>query len=82
MTIRLALVALVLCLCAAHNPAAQLRPLTRPHVEALASEKLAGREAGSQGERLAAEYLARQLELFGARPLPGHGSDGAERCHP
>jgi len=44
---------------------------TRPHVEALASEKLGGREAGSEGERLAAEYLARQLDRIGARPLPG-----------
>ena len=44
---------------------------TRPHVEALASEKLGGREAGSEGERLAAEYLARQLDRIGARPIPG-----------
>jgi Zn-dependent M28 family amino/carboxypeptidase len=47
------------------------RSATRPHVEALASERFAGREAGSQGERLAAEYLARQLARLGARPLPG-----------
>jgi Zn-dependent M28 family amino/carboxypeptidase len=44
---------------------------TRPHVEQLASERLAGREAGSDGERLAAEYLAAQLSRIGARPLPG-----------
>jgi hypothetical protein len=44
---------------------------TRAHVEALASEKLAGREAGSQGERLAADYIAQQLGRVGARPLPG-----------
>ena len=44
---------------------------TRAHVEILASEKLAGREAGSEGERLAAEYLAAQLARIGARPLPG-----------
>jgi Zn-dependent M28 family amino/carboxypeptidase len=44
---------------------------TRGHVETLASEKLAGREAGSEGERLAAEYLAAQLARVGARPLPG-----------
>src|SRR5688572_7472837 len=44
---------------------------TRPHVEALESEKLGGREAGSEGERLAAEYLARQLDRIGAKPLPG-----------
>ena len=44
---------------------------TRPHVEFLASEKLAGREAGSPGERLAGDYLAAQLMRLGARPLPG-----------
>jgi hypothetical protein len=44
---------------------------TRPHVEMLASEKLAGREAGSDGERAAADYLAAQLARVGARPLPG-----------
>ena len=43
----------------------------RAHVEFLASDKLEGREAGSQGERLAAEYLTRQLTRIGARPLPG-----------
>jgi Zn-dependent M28 family amino/carboxypeptidase len=44
---------------------------TRAHVETLASEKFAGREAGSDGERLAAEYIAAQLQRIGARPLPG-----------
>jgi hypothetical protein len=47
---------------------------TRAHVETLASERLAGREAGSEGERLAAEYLASQLARIGARPLPGRSS--------
>jgi hypothetical protein len=44
---------------------------TRAHVELLASDKLEGREAGSAGERLAAEYLAAELARLGARPLPG-----------
>ena len=44
---------------------------TRTHVETLASEKFAGREAGSDGERLAADYIAAQLQRIGARPLPG-----------
>jgi hypothetical protein len=43
----------------------------KTHVEFLASEKLEGREAGSQGERFAAEYLTAQLTRIGARPLPG-----------
>src|SRR5262245_17130198 len=44
---------------------------TRAHVETLASEKFAGREAGSDGERLAADYIVSQLTRIGARPLPG-----------
>jgi hypothetical protein len=60
-------VALLLVVVTATSASAQ----TRPHVEALASERLGGREAGSEGERLAAEYLARQLDRIGARPLPG-----------
>jgi hypothetical protein len=49
-------------------------PATRAHVEALASEELGGREAGSPGERMAAEYLSDTLAGLGARPLPGLGS--------
>ena len=44
---------------------------TRTHVQTLASEKFAGREAGSTGERLAADYIASQLSRLGAMPLPG-----------
>src|SRR5687767_13173126 len=44
---------------------------TRPHVTALAGEQQEGRLAGSNGERLAAEYLVSQLKRIGARPLPG-----------
>jgi hypothetical protein len=44
---------------------------TRRHVETLASEKFEGRMAGSPGERLAAEYLARELTRVGVKPLPG-----------
>ena len=44
---------------------------TRPYVETLASEKFAGRLAGSDGERLAADYLVSELKKIGAKPLPG-----------
>jgi hypothetical protein len=47
---------------------------TRTYVETLASERFAGREAGSSGERLAGDYLAAQLTRVGARPLPGRNS--------
>ena len=45
---------------------------TRAHVEALASDRFEGRLAGSDGERLAGDYLAAQLRRIGAKPLPGH----------
>jgi Peptidase family M28/PDZ domain len=47
---------------------------TRTYVETLASERFAGREAGSAGERLAGDFLAAQLARLGARPLPGRTS--------
>jgi len=44
---------------------------TRVHVQTLASEKFEGRLAGSNGERLASEYLVGELKKMGAKPLPG-----------
>ena len=43
----------------------------KEHIEYLASEKLEGRMTGSEGERLAADYIARELKELGATPLPG-----------
>jgi hypothetical protein len=47
---------------------------TRPHVVALAGDQLEGRLVGSNGERRASEYLVRELQRMGARPLPGRDS--------
>src|SRR2546428_9753112 len=44
---------------------------TRAHVETLAWERFEGRLAGSNGERLAGDYIASQLQRIGAKPLPG-----------
>src|SRR5712691_11098732 len=44
---------------------------TRAHVETLASPRLEGRLAGSNGERLASDYIVAELEKIGAKPLPG-----------
>ena len=44
---------------------------TKAHVEFLASDRFEGREAGTRGERLAADYIAAQLARVGAKPLPG-----------
>jgi len=49
--------------------AAQSR--TRTHVETLASPRLEGRLAGSNGEKLAADYITAELQKIGAKPLPG-----------
>src|SRR5436190_14256274 len=53
----------------AQAPAAASK--TRAHVTALASEALEGRLVGSNGERLASDYLVSQLRRIGAKPLPG-----------
>jgi hypothetical protein len=60
---------------AAQAPAAttatQEAERTRLRVERLASEAFGGREAGSDGERQAAAFIAGELARLGARPLPG-----------
>jgi Zn-dependent M28 family amino/carboxypeptidase len=62
----------VLALVAAAAPQGEAQQSrTRTHVQTLASEKFEGRLAGSAGERLAADYIARELKRIGARPLPG-----------
>ena len=43
----------------------------RAHVESLASPRLEGRLAGSNGERLASDYIIAELQKIGAKPLPG-----------
>ena len=44
---------------------------TRTHVETLASPRLEGRLAGTNGERLASDYIVAELKQIGAKPLPG-----------
>ena len=48
----------------------------RAHIQLLASDKLEGRRTGSEGARLAAEYIAREFSRYGlkrsiGRDLPG-----------
>jgi hypothetical protein len=71
MMTRTLILAAVLLATAAPSSAQAVASATRVHVETLASERFAGREAGSAGERLAADYIAAQLARIGARPLPG-----------
>jgi len=57
-----------------HWIAAEPAPILTRTVQFLASEDLGGRMTGSEGERKTVDYLARELERLGARPLPGqHG---------
>jgi hypothetical protein len=49
-------------------------PDVKTHVTELASEEMEGRLTGSEGARRAADYLVRELERIGARPLPGRDS--------
>jgi Zn-dependent M28 family amino/carboxypeptidase len=57
------------CLVTAQSAAAQAR--TKAHVETLASPRLEGRLAGSNGEKLASDYISGELKKMGAKPLPG-----------
>jgi hypothetical protein len=51
--------------------AAAAQPASRAYVETLASPRLEGRLTGSNGEKLAGDYIADQLRKLGAKPLPG-----------
>jgi hypothetical protein len=51
--------------------AAPSQSSTRRHVEMLAGDALEGRLAGSPGEKLAADYIVKELQRIGAQPLPG-----------
>lgn len=46
----------------------------REHVKYLASDELQGRGVGTQGEKLATEYIASQFQKIGAKPAGEHGS--------
>src|SRR5262245_15801189 len=43
----------------------------RTNVSTLASERFGGRLTGTEGERLAREFIITELKRIGARPLPG-----------
>jgi hypothetical protein len=43
----------------------------REHVRYLASDKLAGRRTGSEGNRLAADYIAREFRKYKLQPMTG-----------
>ena len=65
------LLGVALATLAVSAPQAQAPSRVKTHVQTLASDKFAGRMTGSEGERLAADYLSAELKRLGARPLPG-----------
>jgi hypothetical protein len=64
---RLLAIAFLLAATTASADVAQLRR----YVTTLASERFAGRQTGTEGERLAREFLIGELKRMGAKPLPG-----------
>jgi len=68
---RTALIASLVLVSAGLPSAQTVATTTKAHVDFLASDTLEGREAGADGERLAAEYISAQLARIGARLLPG-----------
>jgi peptidase M28-like protein/PDZ domain-containing protein/PA domain-containing protein len=64
-------VAIALALSAQPQAQSTTASKTRAHVTALASERTEGRLVGSNGEKVASDYLVSQLRRIGARPLPG-----------
>jgi hypothetical protein len=65
---------LALVLGVAVVPAQNRASGARDHVQTLASNAFEGREAGTAGERRAADYIAAQLARIGAKPLPGRAN--------
>lgn len=76
LSILLLLTAMPLAAQRAHSPRTEaMQTITRTRAEAivrfLADDALQGREAGRQGSRIAARYLASELQEAGIRPLLG-----------
>ncbi|HZB69529.1 MAG TPA: peptidase M28, partial [Sphingomicrobium sp.] len=76
MIARLAAIPLALLLSAASVPAEEAAAdRVRGHVQFLASDELEGRDTGSRGYAVAAQYVAAQFTSLGLKP-GGTGSEG------
>ena len=64
---RKAIVLAFLLTATVHADVAELRR----YVTTLASQRFGGRQTGTEGERLAREFLTTELKRIGAKPLPG-----------
>jgi Zn-dependent M28 family amino/carboxypeptidase len=70
-TLTLAAVVALAAAPASRGQSAAATSKTRADVEVLASDRFGGRQAGSDGARLAADHLVAELKKMGAKPLPG-----------
>ena len=52
----------------------------KKHLNIIASDSMMGRETGTEGQRMAAEYIQNQFDRIGLRPLPGMG--GFQQLYP
>jgi hypothetical protein len=52
----------------------------KKHLNIIASDSMMGRETGTAGQRMAAEYIQSQFEKIGLTPLPGMG--GYQQFYP
>lgn len=58
------------------NPSDLLKQNLREHIRALTADSLLGRESGTKGEKLAADYISSVLERYGVMNLyPANGQD-------
>jgi hypothetical protein len=72
------LCAAVLCGCASQPPKPDTTEITAPelqsHIQFLTSNRLAGRGSGTEGNRLAAEYIASEFQRYGLQPAGDNGT--------
>src|SRR4051794_8858230 len=66
-------IALVACSAWAQNSRISGEKI-RAHVKYLASDELAGRGVGTNGEKLATNYIASQLQVAGIKPGSDHNT--------
>src|SRR6516162_5540993 len=66
-----ALAALTLAIAAPQGARAADPARLKTNISTLASERFGGRMTGTDGERLAREFIVSELKRIGAKPLPG-----------
>ncbi len=64
--------------CSSQTPSSSSAEITVPelqtHIKYLASDRLEGRGSGTEGNRMAAEYIAAEFQRYGLLPAGDHGT--------